>query len=171
MRQSQPGTRNNNKHVYKSDSNAQPTLETQNSGPPFFPRSAIRIGIGIMVSAWLILKAFVAISPLTSVYAQYGESSDFPLLLDATGEDLTAGLEMGQFTSVDLVNVSTYTLNLKRETHTRLAPTHLLPGIYRSYSRREFNASYGNRNQPGCIADCERLGRGESLREATRVSF
>jgi hypothetical protein len=112
MRQSQPGTtRNNHKHVYKSDGNAQPRLETQNSGPPFFPRSAIRIGIGIMVSAWLILKAFVAISPLTSVYAQYGESSELPLLLDATGEDLTAGLEMGQFTSVDLVNVSTYTLN------------------------------------------------------------
>jgi amidase len=59
-----------------------------------------------MVSAWLIVRAFVAISPLTSVYAQYGELSKLPLLLDATGEELTTGLEAGQFTSVDLVQVS-----------------------------------------------------------------
>jgi amidase len=72
-----------------------------------------------MVSAWLILKAFVAFSPLTSVYAQYGESSKFPLLLDATGEELTAGLEMGQFTSVDLVNVSAYIIAPWRQTLVR----------------------------------------------------
>jgi amidase len=59
-----------------------------------------------MVSAWFIVRAFVAISPLTNVCAQYGEPSKLPLLLDATGEELTVGLEAGQFTSVDLVQVS-----------------------------------------------------------------
>jgi amidase len=56
-----------------------------------------------MVSAWLLVKAFVAFAP---VCAQYGEPSKLPLLLDATGEELTAGLEAGHFTSVDLVQVS-----------------------------------------------------------------
>jgi hypothetical protein len=145
MRQSRPGTTgNNNKHVYKTGGNAQPKIEGQNSGPHFFPRSATRVGIGIMVSACLILKAFVAFSPLKSVYAQYGESSEFPLLLDATGEELTAGLEMGQFTSVDLVNVSAYIIAPWRQTRVRQALANLLPGICCSYSRRQFNSSYGD---------------------------
>jgi amidase len=63
-----------------------------------------------MVSAWLIIKAFVAFSPLTSVNAQYVNSS-LPLLLDATGEELTLGLEEGHFTSVDLVQVSIRTFH------------------------------------------------------------
>jgi hypothetical protein len=111
MRQSQPGTtRNHSKLAYKSDGSAQPTIERRYSGPHFFPRSALRVGIGVMVSAWLIVKAFVALSPLTSVYAQYGELSKLPRLLDATGEELTAGLEMGHFTSADLVQVRIYLL-------------------------------------------------------------
>ncbi|KAF1912029.1 amidase signature domain-containing protein [Ampelomyces quisqualis] len=56
-----------------------------------------------MISAWSIVKA-LAFAPLTSVYAQYGKSTKLPLLLDATGEELTTGLEAGQFTSVDLVH-------------------------------------------------------------------
>jgi amidase len=58
-----------------------------------------------MVSAWLIVKACVALAPLTTVVAQYGAVSKYPALLDATAEELTAGLEKGDFTSVDLVQV------------------------------------------------------------------
>ncbi|KAH7069765.1 glutamyl-tRNA amidotransferase subunit A [Paraphoma chrysanthemicola] len=59
-----------------------------------------------MVSAWLLVRACVAFAPLTSVYAQYTTApaeSKYPKLLDATAEELTAGLERGDFTSVDLV--------------------------------------------------------------------
>lgn len=57
-----------------------------------------------MVSAWTFL---VALAPLTSVVAQYAAApaAKIPLLLDATAEELTFGLEMGSFTSVDLVHV------------------------------------------------------------------
>ncbi|KAF1935133.1 amidase signature enzyme [Clathrospora elynae] len=50
-----------------------------------------------MVSAWLLTKVFVVFAPLASVYAQY------PLLLDATADELAAGLEAGNYTSLDLV--------------------------------------------------------------------
>ena len=60
-----------------------------------------------MVSAWYLAKVFVALAPLTSVYAQYATPAELPLLLDATAEELTAGLEAGNFTSLDLVQVST----------------------------------------------------------------
>jgi amidase len=59
-----------------------------------------------MVSAWFIAKALVAFAPLTSVVAQYAAESKFPNLLDATVEELTVGLEKGDFTSVELVQVS-----------------------------------------------------------------
>jgi amidase len=92
-------------HVFKSG--AGPRLPSQQ--PSFvrssLPRSAVVVAIVVMVSAWFIVKT-VALAPLTSVYAQYGESPKLPLLLDATGEELTAGLEVGHFTSVDLVHVS-----------------------------------------------------------------
>jgi len=55
-----------------------------------------------MVSAWFIAKALVVFAPLTSVWAH---ESKFPALLDATGEELTLGLERGDFTSVNLVEV------------------------------------------------------------------
>jgi amidase len=59
-----------------------------------------------MVSAWFLAKFFVAFAPLTGVAALYEKPSQLPLLLDATAEELTLGLEAGNFTSVDLVNVS-----------------------------------------------------------------
>jgi hypothetical protein len=107
MRQSQSGIfapRQHNKHAYKSGDNTHRGKRSY-AGPNPFTRSAAIVAIGIMVSAWLIIKAFVTFSPLTSVYAQYVNSS-LPLLLDATGEELTLGLEEGHFTSVDLVQVS-----------------------------------------------------------------
>jgi amidase len=57
-----------------------------------------------MVSAWKVLVAF---APLTSVvYAQYNVSvPQLPLLLDATADELIAGLDAGTFTSLDLVQV------------------------------------------------------------------
>ncbi|KAH7381309.1 glutamyl-tRNA amidotransferase subunit A [Phaeosphaeria sp. MPI-PUGE-AT-0046c] len=56
-----------------------------------------------MVSAWLIIKAIAAFALVTNVHARYGVASKLPSLLDATGEELTVGMEMGHFTSVDLV--------------------------------------------------------------------
>ncbi|KAF2124038.1 amidase signature enzyme [Dothidotthia symphoricarpi CBS 119687] len=58
---------------------------------------------GSMVSAMFALKVFVAFAPLTNVWARYTNKTALPLLLDATGEELTMGLETGAFTSVDLV--------------------------------------------------------------------
>jgi 3-isopropylmalate dehydratase small subunit len=103
MRQSQSGTSRINEHGYKNQSNTRTLVGGHSFGPGSLSRSAAVTAIGIMVSAWLIVKALVAFAP---VYAQYGESSKLPLLLDATGEELTTGLEMGHFTSVDLVQVS-----------------------------------------------------------------
>ncbi|CAE7212213.1 hypothetical protein P3342_012342 [Pyrenophora teres f. teres] len=54
-----------------------------------------------MVSAWFLTKVFVAFAPLVSVYAH--PNTKFPLLLDATADDLVAGLHAGDFTSADLV--------------------------------------------------------------------
>jgi amidase len=62
-----------------------------------------------MVSAWFLTKVFVAFAPLSTVYAQYNTPVEFPLLLDATAEELSAGLESGAFTSLDLVQVRTTT--------------------------------------------------------------
>ncbi|KAI8931802.1 hypothetical protein NX059_011439 [Plenodomus lindquistii] len=67
-------------------------------------RQAAAYSIGIMVSALFLAKAFVAFAPLTSVWAQYETTPQLPLLLDATAEELTFGLEQGNFSSVDLVN-------------------------------------------------------------------
>lgn len=114
VRQSQSGTsRNHNTHVFKSDADAH--LRSQQ---PYFvrsslPRSAVVLAIVVMVSAWFIVKT-LALAPLTSVSAQYGESPKLPLLLDATGEELTTGLEAGHFTSVDLVHVSTRTQDRRK---------------------------------------------------------
>ncbi|KAF1850157.1 amidase signature enzyme [Cucurbitaria berberidis CBS 394.84] len=57
-----------------------------------------------MVPAWYLAKALAAFALVTSVHGQYGKSADLPLLLDATAEELTAGLDAGDFTSVDLVH-------------------------------------------------------------------
>ncbi|KAH3913869.1 hypothetical protein HBH56_095330 [Parastagonospora nodorum] len=84
---------NNNKLIYKD-------AHQRYRGPNPPTRSAAFVAIGIMVSAWLIFKALVAFAPLTSCAPV---NSSLPLLLDATAEELTLGLENGQFTSVDLV--------------------------------------------------------------------
>ena len=60
-----------------------------------------------MVSAWYLVRVFAAFAPLTSVLGQYETPAHLPLLLDATAEELKAGLDAGDFTSVDLVHVST----------------------------------------------------------------
>lgn len=60
-----------------------------------------------MVLIAYLWKAFVAASvvvPSVSAYPS-GENA-FPSLLDATVEELTAGLDKGDYSSVDLVNVS-----------------------------------------------------------------
>lgn len=62
--------------------------------------------VSIMVSTWFIVKLFVAFAPLTSVAAQYPTLPILPQLLDATADELISGLEAGDFTSVDLVQVS-----------------------------------------------------------------
>ncbi|KAF1829857.1 amidase signature enzyme [Decorospora gaudefroyi] len=56
-----------------------------------------------MVSAWFLAKFFVAFAPLASVYS-YNSSFSIPGLLDATADELIAGLEKGAFTSLDLVH-------------------------------------------------------------------
>ena len=67
----------------------------------------VTVAIATMVSAWFLTKVLVAFAPLTTVvYAQYNTTTDLPLLLDATGDELVAGLEAGAFTSLDLVQVS-----------------------------------------------------------------
>jgi amidase len=66
----------------------------------------VAVAIATMVSAWFLTKVLVAFAPLTTVvYAQYNTTTDLPLLLDATGDELVAGLEAGAFTSLDLVQV------------------------------------------------------------------
>jgi len=47
----------------------------------------------------------VAFALLTTVFAQSNTTNKFPLLLDATADDLVAGLDAGVFTSLDLVQV------------------------------------------------------------------
>ena len=107
MRESQSSTfDDHSKKTYKSSSGARTSADRRRSTLDCFSRSTLVVVIGIMVSAWLIIRALPAFAPLTSVCAQYEESPKLPLLLDATGEELTAGLELGQFTSVDLIEVS-----------------------------------------------------------------
>jgi amidase len=63
-----------------------------------------------MVSAWFLTKVLVAFAPLTSVVysAPYNVSVPvLPGLLDATADELIAGLDAGSFTSLDLVQVCT----------------------------------------------------------------
>jgi hypothetical protein len=61
--------------------------------------------VAIMVSAWFLTKVFVAVVPITNVVAQYSAPSVLPGLLDATADQLISGLNAGDFTSLDLVQV------------------------------------------------------------------
>ncbi|KAF2825272.1 amidase signature enzyme, partial [Ophiobolus disseminans] len=102
MRQSQLGDAEKDKNVNES------AAMCINGGDARIPRplfkfhtwETISLPIAIMVSAWFIARAFVALAPLTSVVAAY---SKFPDLLDAGVEELTLGLERGDFSSVQLV--------------------------------------------------------------------
>lgn len=71
----------------------------------FLIKRVLFITVATMVSMWFLAKFFVAFVPLTSVVAQYSNASVLPELLDATADELIAGLEAGQFTSLDLVQV------------------------------------------------------------------
>lgn len=59
-----------------------------------------------MVSMWFFVKVVAAFAPLTNVVAQYSTTPVLPELMDATADELISGLEAGQFTSLDLVQVS-----------------------------------------------------------------
>ena len=61
--------------------------------------------VAIMVSAWFLTKVFVAVVPMANVIAQYSTTPVFPGLLDATADQLISGLDAGDFTSLDLVQV------------------------------------------------------------------
>ena len=76
----------------------------------FSLKRVIFITVCIMVSMWFLAKIFVAFAPLTSVVAQYSNASVLPELLDATADELIAGLEAGQFTSLDLVQVRLHSI-------------------------------------------------------------
>lgn len=57
----------------------------------------------LLAYIWRAFLAFTIVAPLASA-APGGH--EFPKLLDATASELTAGLDKGEFTSVDLVKVS-----------------------------------------------------------------
>jgi hypothetical protein len=96
---------------------------------------AVAVGISIMVSAWLLTKVFVVFGPITVAYAQCNTTVKLPLLLDATAEELTAGLETGAFTSLDLVEVRitapSWTLEL---VSTPVSLTNMTLGLCRTHS-------------------------------------
>lgn len=81
----------------------------------------------------------MAFAPLTGVSALYEKPSQLPLLLDATAEELTLGLEAGNFTSVDLVNVS-FSGNVYSETH---QATDFQPGVRGPHIASQLNPSHG----------------------------
>ena len=97
------------KHEYKKHDivhsrKATPVRPSIQASPSY---RTVAVAIATMVSAWFLTKVLVAFAPLTTVvYAQYNTTTDLPLLLDATGDELVAGLEAGAFTSLDLVQVS-----------------------------------------------------------------
>lgn len=57
-----------------------------------------------MVSFHRLLRGAIAFAPLTSIVSAYPRNA-LPSLAEATTEELAAGLEAKQFTSLDLVNV------------------------------------------------------------------
>jgi amidase len=98
------------KHDYKKDDveHSTETASARSRNQASLSYRTVAVAVAIMVSAWFLTKVFVAFAPLTTtVYAQYNITTpQLPLLLDATGDELTAGLEAGDFTSLDLVQVS-----------------------------------------------------------------
>jgi hypothetical protein len=107
QRSQSDSSRYRGEYVYKNDPITRFTEEhTTRPSLLYLPRWVVSIAVGTMVLTRFLAKALLAVAPLTSVCAQYSAPSSLPLLLDATTEELTLGLEAGNFTSVDLVNVS-----------------------------------------------------------------
>ena len=103
------GARSDNDNIYKTPRAAHHARSRHTSTQPlgtFSIHWAILCTIGIMVSAWVLARLFVALVPLSSVVAQYSTPPVLPSLLDATADELISGLEAGDFTSLDLVQVS-----------------------------------------------------------------
>ncbi|KAL5117324.1 hypothetical protein ACEQ8H_004769 [Pleosporales sp. CAS-2024a] len=92
------------KSAYKEDGSARQGHQALPT--PTRVAVVVYVAVGIMISAWLLLKAVVAFASLTS-YVQSANAS-LPFLLDATGEELTLGLEQGHFTSLDLVQLTSH---------------------------------------------------------------
>jgi hypothetical protein len=97
--------KNNKPRSYKTGENFLLAEECR-AVPSLLSPWSIVLFVFVMMSGRLFLQALVAITPLTGVCAQYHATvPKLPSLLDATAEELTAGLESGSFTSVDLVQV------------------------------------------------------------------
>jgi hypothetical protein len=109
-RQSQAvGADSKDAHNYKKPRAAHTDDRPLHSAQPLDTFSLKRVTsftVVMMVSMWFLARVFVAVAPLTSVVAQYSTAPALPELLDATADELIAGLEAGNFTSLDLVQVS-----------------------------------------------------------------
>ncbi|KAH8723015.1 amidase signature domain-containing protein [Phaeosphaeriaceae sp. PMI808] len=93
----------------------------------------------------LFIKAFV-LAPLASVYAQYETGYKAPLLLDATAEQLSAGLEAGRFTSVDLVKA--YVGRILEVNSTFHAVTELNPDAWKIAKELDMERASGKSRGP-----------------------
>jgi hypothetical protein len=65
---------------------------------------AIAVAMVLMAYLWRAFLATTLIAPLASTAPSGGHT--FPKLIDATAIELAAGLDKGEFSSVDLVKVS-----------------------------------------------------------------
>lgn len=148
-RQSQAGGADSKEmHDYKKSRAARKADSHLPSEQPlgtFSSKRVTSLTIGTMVSMWFLAKVFVTFAPLTSVVAQYSNASVLPGLLDATADELVAGLEAGQFTSLDLVQVSMFLRGVLSATH------QCTTGLRETHSRSQFHFAHGHRNQPGCL--------------------
>jgi hypothetical protein len=118
-----------------------------------------------MVLLACLWKAAVAWTVVVPLVVASKKNVTLPSLLDATIDELAAGLKCGSFSSVDLVDVSKNTqsftvelLPLAKDCHSRLT----LEGICRAHSTSQFFLAYGYGNQSRCLGHRQRARRGES---------
>jgi hypothetical protein len=112
----------------------------------------------VLLRYWTALVASTVAVP---VLAAPTNKTTLPLLLDATIDELAAGLDSGSFSSVDLVKVSS-TLD------TSLVAIYQMltyPGLRRAYSRSQCHAAHGHRAKLRCLGNRSRVRSGESRRE------
>lgn len=122
------------------------------------------LSVCTMLSLSFWAQALLAVAPFTAGFVvRSGPAKELPLLLDATAEELSSGLDSGAFTSVDLVNVRCRNQGPSSSVLT-------WTGLCQAYSRSQRHTSYSHRAQPGCLDYCERVGRRASMRETSRVS-